>query len=644
MKLSFLLQILFILILSTSPLSSFSNTITEDKDFKKWIDNQSHELISYLEEYSNNALLFEKGSLKLSTLKSNHQKAKNKYKEIEFILEFFYPKHAKEYLNGPPIAHIDPYPYKENNSGYYAEGAKAYMNTLPLDLLIEGGHYLTNSKVSQPKGFQVLDELIFGEDGVDKTEIYAQTKELLTKYKALQKGLNIRQVYEDFQIIEAARIELIRIFTLGITGFDTPSSLLGLNETSYALNGTINGISLIFDQTNTSYFKIIELNKNAQEFIQRNNNFNKFNRLQFLKEYINPIYKELFIYQQYRNLPTLSETTSYIYPWNSKSDNIFSENFLNPYFFTKLNEAENSTSIKQLGESLFFNPMLSNGGKVSCSSCHNPQKAFTDGLSKSKANQEGDFLDRNAPSLVNAIFSDRFFYDLRAHGLTEQINYVITAHKEFNTTFNEVIEKIKEDSVYTKQFSEAFKNKRINKTNITKAIESYLISITSINSPFDQYIRNEKKYLSPKIEKGFNLFMGKAKCGTCHYAPLFSGLVPPSFEEMESEVIGVLFTPEKLKVDSDLGRYENGISTDNEEIFRHSFKTPSIRTASLTSPYFHNGKYNSLKEVMDFYNKGGAKGMKVKYGTTNQTLDSTPLGLSNSEIKSIMKFIDSLSK
>ena len=130
--------------------------------------------------------------------------------------------------------------------------------------------------------------------------------------------------------------------------------------------------------------------------------------------------------------------------------------------------------------------------------------------------------------------------------------------------------------------------------------------------------------------------MGRAKCATCHYMPLFNGTFPPRFNKIESEVIAV---PEKAgsnKIDPDLGRYE----IIKVESLRHAFKTPTVRNATLTAPYMHNGVFKTLEEVIEFYNKGGGAGLGLKID--NQTLPSDSLNLSKTEQEEIIAFIKSL--
>ena len=151
-------------------------------------------------------------------------------------------------------------------------------------------------------------------------------------------------------------------------------------------------------------------------------------------------------------------------------------------------------------------------------------------------------------------------------------------------------------------------------------------------------MRGDENKLSENEKKGFNLFMGKAKCGTCHFAPLFSGLLPPFFTESESEVLGVPGTNDKKNptLDNDLGKFLFTKSV----IHKNSFKTPTLRNIELTAPYMHNGVYATLEEVMEFYNNGGGNGLKI--APPNQTLPFDKLNLSKKEVSDIIAFMKTL--
>src|SRR5690606_18134453 len=135
---------------------------------------------------------------------------------------------------------------------------------------------------------------------------------------------------------------------------------------------------------------------------------------------------------------------------------------------------------------------------------------------------------------------------------------------------------------------------------------------------------------------GFNLFMGKAKCATCHFVPLFNGTTPPKYMESETEVIGVPLSINDSIIDPDKGWYDI-IGIDS---YKHAFKIPTVRNIDQTAPYMHNGIYKTLEEVMEFYNNAGAIGLGFEL--ENMTLSADSLQLSDREISNIIKFMGSL--
>lgn len=183
---------------------------------------------------------------------------------------------------------------------------------------------------------------------------------------------------------------------------------------------------------------------------------------------------------------------------------------------------------------------------------------------------------------------------------------------------------------------------KINKQNFSKALISFVASLYSFDSDFDRFMRDEKQ-ISEDAKKGFNLFTGKANCATCHFAPHFSGLVPPFFNENESEVLGITKQPIQklpLELDSDPGRIQSNVKKENSWIYENSFKTVTVRNIALTKPYFHNGAFNTLEEMIEFYNEGGGEGLGLPM--KNQTLPADKLNLSEDEKKQLISFLNTL--
>jgi cytochrome c peroxidase len=194
--------------------------------------------------------------------------------------------------------------------------------------------------------------------------------------------------------------------------------------------------------------------------------------------------------------------------------------------------------------------------------------------------------------------------------------------------------------VYRERFAKATGRDRehaVTARAVQTALASYVRSLTAYDAPFDRAIRGEAA-LDASARRGFNLFMGKAACGTCHFAPLFNGTVPPEFVLSEPEVIGV---PAKLgpaipKLDPDIGRG----AIDRRSGFLHAFKTPTVRNAALGGPYMHNGAFRTLDEVIDFYDRGGGAGLGID--VPNQTLSSRPLHLQPGERADLIAFLRTL--
>lgn len=590
---------------------------------------------------------YKAGKKNLAALRKQLLETRKAYKGIEYLLEYYYPEHVKEYINGPPLFHQDPYPHDTSiNNDYYGGGIEAYLNSAPLDYL-EHDHYKTAPRVIEPRGLQVLDELIFADEAeTGKEKIITLTRELTTKFDVLVQALNKRKYFQDYEMIEAIRLELVRMFTLGVTGFDTPGSRNALEECGASLKALQKVTEPFLTQiSDSSAQQVRMLFKNSIRYVQKNKDFDTFDRLVFLTTCINPLYSALLDVHCQLKLRSTAEITRTIPAWNFYSKNLFAENFLNPYHYTQLKEHRDSDELRSLGRKLFYDPRMSRNNAMSCGSCHQPLKAFTDGVSRSFASVEGKNVLRNAPTLINAVYADRYFYDLRAFDLEEQGEHVIESHMEFNTSFPELLEKINADVQYKKAFDAVFHNsgKPVNRHQFSAALTSYVLSLRSFNSEFDRFVRGEKKTLAADVRHGFNLFMGKASCGTCHYPPTFAGLVPPHYEENESEVLGVLEKPLAFKVDGDRGRMDNAVETENIEIYRRSFKTASIRNIAYTAPYFHNGSYASLEEVIDFYDHGGAQGAGLTDQIPNQTLAPDSLHLSSYEKQALIAFLRSLS-
>ncbi|WP_434657606.1 cytochrome-c peroxidase [Sulfurimonas sp. NW9] len=241
----------------------------------------------------------------------------------------------------------------------------------------------------------------------------------------------------------------------------------------------------------------------------------------------------------------------------------------------------------KLGQALFFDPILSHDNTISCASCHDLHNGGDDGLKFSFGiqGQEGSV---NAPTVYNAVFNFRQFWDGRAKNLQEQAIGPIENPVEMGSSFEEIIPKLKK-SKYKKLF-DAIYNDGITKNNITDAIAEYEKTLITPNSRFDRYLRGDKSALTQKEKEGYELFKSKG-CVSCHHGENIGGNLYNKFgifNESNSEW---------------LGRY----NITHKERDKYFFKVPSLRNIARTAPYFHDGRTYDLKkavEIMSQYQLG----------------------------------------
>jgi len=586
---------------------NYNSTSVNNDYYSTQIIEDSNAFLNATKTLDSVAQQFSASKSSVSNLKEQLATARHSFKRIEFYTAFKYAEFIESHINGAPLHKVS---YVKNRS-----------------------------EIKPPEGLQILDELIYSEDVYKEAiNIASLTKKLY--FSSLRLHKNVQQQHPTHsELITALRIELIRIFTLGVSGFDTPGSLNGISETKVVLDNMSLHLNKIDKQ---SHHKSIThslsiLNRGATYFNETN--FENFDRLGFLKEIIDPLYKTL------GEFPLNDESYSYILkslPLNLNTTSLFDDTLLDPYFYTDLTEKEDSELLTSLGKSLFYDTKLSTTNTVSCASCHNPKLAFTDGLPKPISFKNGDTLQRNTPTLLNAVYANRFFYDLRAFNLEQQAEHVIFNENEFNSSYTAILNSLSKNEAYTSKFKNTFGDTLISRERVLKALASYTSSLKSFNSSFDRYVKGESQTIPESVANGFNLFMGKANCATCHFAPTFAGLVPPYYKDSESEVLGVLKNPRTIdkELDDDKGRITNGIHTESAWMYVNAFKTTTVRNIEVTAPYFHNGAYKTLEEVIDFYNNGGGNG--VGLNVTNQTLSEDSLNLSEAEKQDLIAFLKSL--
>lgn len=536
-------------------------------------------------------------------IKASFRQSRLAFKKIEFLTEYYYPYLARQ-INGP----AQPFSDGENSL-----------------------------KILDPEGYQVIEALIFPDfRGKNKAALIRDIGLLKANFlKILNQQYALG--FQDRYVFEAMRYEIYRIIAQGISGFDSPLAYHSLPEAAAALSGLEECASFFNDGKPEGLEKSRLLSKLRQSvsYLGRNGHFNSFDRLLFIKNYANPLSGCFLAFQKKMGI-VLGQRSERI---NTDATSLFAMDSFDPAIFGLNVASAPSPKRIELGKKLFFDPVLSGNNKVSCARCHNPAMAFTDGLTKSISLDRKSTTSRNAPTLLNAAFQPKQFYDSRAVFLEDQVFDVIHNDSEMGGSLEKAALLLNRDSGYSRLFHVGYPDsKTILADDIANALASYVRSLVSLNSRFDQFMKGNNGVLSQQEKEGFNIYMGKAKCGTCHYLPLFNGVAPPYFAESESEVLGVPDRADKktAKLDADLGKYNRY----KIEILKHSFKTPTLRNIALTAPYMHNGVFKTLEEVVDFYNDGGGAGWKI--GPDNQTLGTEPLGLTKSEKTKLIAFLKSL--
>ncbi|MBB3047231.1 cytochrome c peroxidase [Litorivivens lipolytica] len=242
-----------------------------------------------------------------------------------------------------------------------------------------------------------------------------------------------------------------------------------------------------------------------------------------------------------------------------------------------------------LGRLLFFDPVLSGDGSVSCASCHQPDKGFTDGRALSRG-IHGQIAERSAPSLWNVGFLDTLFWDGRAKSLEEQMLGPLYAEHEMGNTPEQLMASLSANPTYVKLFKQAFPERGLTLDTVYIALAAFESSLISLNSRYDLYAHGFHDVLNQNEIEGMNIFRSfVARCGECHTPPLFT-----------NRELAVLGTPEPTGRPLDIGA--EGPTGDRS--LRGGFKVPTLRNIELTAPYMHSGRFKTLRETVEFYTKG----------------------------------------
>lgn len=267
-----------------------------------------------------------------------------------------------------------------------------------------------------------------------------------------------------------------------------------------------------------------------------------------------------------------------------------------------------------LGKQLYFDPRLSLDNTVSCASCHDPQKGWSNGAAVATG-INGLKGGRSAPTIINAAYGKLQFWDGRAADLEDQALGPIQNPIEMAMELPQVVERLNKIDGYRRQFQDVFQTD-VTSEGIALAIAAYERTVLSGDAPYDRFKAGDKAALSAAAQRGLTLFTGKARCSACH-----SG---PNFSDNGFHNLGVSINAQT----PDIGRV--AISKLGGD--RGAFKTPTLREIARSAPYMHDGSLTTLEDVVEYYDKGG---------TPNPLLDEEiyPLKLTAEEKADLLTFL-----
>jgi cytochrome c peroxidase len=280
------------------------------------------------------------------------------------------------------------------------------------------------------------------------------------------------------------------------------------------------------------------------------------------------------------------------------------------------------STVEELGELLFHDSILSRENKISCASCHKPQYAFADNVALSFG-VDSIKGERNTPSAMNMSARNFYFHDGRSETLEDQAGGPMENPREMDIPLSVIVRKLNKHTQYRAFFVKLF-GTVANKENLVEALAAYERSLETSDSAFDYYMNGKDTTLfTESAKRGQRIFNVKGKCFDCHFGPDFTG------DEFKN--IG-LFNGKDL---NDSGRYK--ITREPADI--GAFKVPGLRNIAITKPYMHNGMFNTLKEVIDYYNEPDKF---VPNAVNRDTSMNRPLHLSPREKQDLEAFLNSL--
>jgi cytochrome c peroxidase len=519
------------------------------------------------------------------------QRARAAFKQAEYGIEYFAPLSARR-LNGAPLDRFE--------------------DDAP-------------NVVLAAEGFQVAEAIVYarqiGADSLQLPILATRMRGHLKRSIALIGATPIREA----QLWDAARLELARLSTILLGGFDSgvadrtahesAEALVGLRAALAPWHGRLQGTDP-GEALDSAFLRALAIARAAATSPDGPDRAG-WDRLAFLTNGLLPLAQALREARVALGIDTVA------------TPGLLRADAASPYDSTAFDIASfrapgvRSATPAQiaLGAALFASPALSGDGTRSCASCHDPAKAFTDGRPRATRLSSSSATLRNTPTLLNAALQGAQFADGRVTWLEDQVTAVVGSRDEMHGTLDDAAKRIGRDSALRAAYTAAHGPTEPTGAHVREAVAAFVRTLVALDAPFDRYIRGESSALTAEARRGFTVFMGKGRCGSCHFAPLFNGTIPTAYTDAEYEVIGVPATAAGTALDPDEGRF----AVTGSKLQHHAFKTPTVRNAAVTAPYMHNGVFATLDDVITFYAKGGAKSAGARLPNLTLPFDSLSL-------------------
>lgn len=597
---------------ATTQISEFAPS-----DYQQHFDNQlislKNELKGIVDELEGKSKLSES---EIATVRLKLHKARNEMKNADYLLRYLEPIAYKK-INGPLPVEWETEVFEKFEKPYKREGAGLTLAEIELD----------ENTDNQGKS---ISELI--NQALKNIEVYQSD--------------SIRQLTNDYHHFYLSnRLHLLNLAAIYTTGFECPDTTRVIPE----LLEMMRGMQQNYASYNASFpnqtlsADYVKKYQEATEFVANQpTNYSSFDHFAFIQQYVNPLFG--MNTQHILGYKVVSRSNN-DYSLNKSATSIFSKNLYNGQntkgLFLRVSDSESLAQLEELGRNLFFDVRLSGDNSRSCATCHNPEEGFTQNNIQSALNMnQKDHLLRNTPSLLNAQYNHLIMQDGAHISLQDQTIAVLTNPDEMNASLTAILKYVKTDDKYKKGFKNLLQftpqEKEVTIQHVVSAITFFYGKFGKYAAPFDDAM-NQKGEITADARAGFNLFMSRSQCATCHFVPQFNGVKPP-YVGSEFEVLGTPNDRMYTKLDADVGRH--GINPAFET--KYAFRTGTLRNAEKTAPYMHNGVFINLDEVLEFYNGGGGVGRGFEL--ENQTLSSDSLRLTVADKSQLTSFIQSLTE